>query len=534
MKVMNRGYIAIVLHSHLPFVKQPEEEFFLEENWFYEAITETYLPLFISFSRLIKEGINFGVTMSITPPLINMLQDSLLLKRYERYILCRIALAEKLLEKKNENRVNETLNYYRDRLILLYNTFTNTLQKNILSGFKQLQDGGFIEIITCSATHEILPLESNQRLMEVQVEVGVETYERTFDRKPRGIWLGECGYTKGVDEVLSNNGINFTILDTHGLLNAVPSPVYGVFAPVISEEGVAFFGRDPEASKQVWSSQEGYPGDSNYREFYRDVAYDLSDDEVKNFLHPAGFRFDSGIKIHKITGQVSLDKKELYDREKAEKMANVHAGNFMFNREKEAEYLLSIMDRGPIMVAPFDTELFGHWWFEGPDFLENFLRKTFYESQILETITLSKYLEKYPDNQIVEPSASTWGDGGFFKVWLNEKTDWIYPHLNIIGKMMIRLANSWIPKNELERRILNQMGREIILAQSSDWAFLITVGTAVNYAKESESFHINSFYKLYEGLVEEKVDIEFLKYLEEKDSIFKFLDYTIFKNKEEA
>jgi 1,4-alpha-glucan branching enzyme len=531
--VKKKGYIAIVLHSHLPFVKYPEEEFFLEENWLYEAITETYLPLYLALAHLKESGIRFRITMSITPPLANMLEDELLISRYERYLKRRIALVEELLEKKNPEEVYDTLNFYRDKLILIFDTFMNKLNKSILSGFKKLQDGGFIEIITCSATHEILPLESNESVRNAQIKVGVLTYKRIFEKNPNGIWLGECAYTEGIDRILANNGIRFSILDTHGLLNGKPSPVYGVSAPIISKDGgVAFFGRDPEASKQVWSAQEGYPGDSNYREFYRDVAYDLTESEVKKFLHPAGFRFSSGIKLHKVTGRVPLYAKELYNRKKAEEMTAIHAGNFMFNREREAEYLLSLMDREPIMVAPFDTELFGHWWFEGPDFLENFFRKVFYESSIIEATTLSEYLEKYPVNQIISPSPSTWGDGGYFKVWLNEQTDWIYQHLNVLGIRMTNVANSFKPNNSLEKRVLNQMARELLLADSSDWAFLITVGTAVNYATSQEKFHINAFNKLYENLIRGNIDEDLLEYLEGHDSIFPFIDYTIFKNKE--
>jgi len=527
-----RGYMAIVLHSHLPFIKQPAEDYFLEENWLYEAITETYLPLYISFKHLKDEGVKFHLTMSFTPPLTSMLEDDLLILRYERYLESRILLVNELLDRNNSHEVKEILTFYKERLELISYTFNNELNGKILSGFKELQEDGFLEIITCTATHEILPLESNESVRYAQVKIGVQAYEKSFGKKPEGIWLAECAYTDGVDELLSKNGIKFTILDTHGLLNASPSPVYGVSAPVISREGVAFFGRDPEASKQVWSAQEGYPGDFSYREFYRDIAYDLTDAEVKKYLHPAGFRFDSGIKLHKITGKVPLGEKELYNRKKAHEMTAIHAGNFMFMREKEAEYLASIIDREPIMVAPFDTELFGHWWFEGPDFLEEFFRKVFQYSNVIETISLSGYLEKYPINQVVSPSPSTWGDGGYFKVWLNDQTDWIYSHLDILGMRMTTLANSFKPLNSLEKRVLNQMVRELLLADSSDWAFLITVGTAVNFATVEEKSHINVFNQLYEDLLSRNIDKKFLEYLEARDSIFPFVDYTIFKNTE--
>ena len=528
---MKKGYLSIILHSHLPFVKHPEEDYFLEENWLYEAITETYLPLYITFNELKREGVKFQITMSITPPLVNMLTDGLLIERYARYLNSRIELVKEEIRYRKDDKEIHILEFYLERFLMLKNVFEGELHRNIISGFKKLQDDGFLEIITCSATHEILPFELNRRAREVQVEVGVSEYKRVFGKSPRGIWLGECAYTKGIDEILSDNGIQFTFVDTHGILYAEPSPVYGVHSPIISENGIAFFGRDPDASKQVWSAQEGYPGDFNYREFYKDIAYEIPMSRVKKYLHPAGFKSDSGIKMHKITGKVSLGEKVLYDREKAMETAELHAGNFMFNREMEAKYLLSVMDREPIIVAPFDTELFGHWWFEGPDFLKHLLRKIYRFSSLVETITPYNYLKKYPVNQLSNPAVSTWGDGGYFKVWLNEKTDWIYPHLHMLGEKMVELSEKIQNPKPIIRKVLNQMARELLLAQSSDWAFLITVGTAVNYATQMEKFHINAFLKLKNMVENGNIDNDFLEYLEEKDSIFPDIDYTIYRRK---
>lgn len=524
-----KGFLSIVLHSHLPFVKHPEEEFFLEENWLYEAISESYLPLYIAFTNLKEKGTKFQITMSMTPPLVLMLQDNLLLKRFNRYLKNRIELLKEEFSSTVKGEIKELFKFYYDRYQDLYRVFNDELKGDLIYGFGELFNEGLLELITCSATHEILPLEINEKIKEVQVYLGVETFIKAFGREPRGIWLAECAYTQGIDRILSKHGIKFTILDTHGILYADMPPVYGVSAPIISESGVAFFGRDPESSKQVWSALEGYPGDFNYREFYRDIGYDLPEELVKKYLHPAGFRFDSGIKLHKITGKVPLNKKEPYDRNKAMEIVETHAGNFMLNRELEAKYLLGIIDREPIMLASFDAELFGHWWFEGPDFLESVLDKVYNFSNVIETINPYDYLVKYPVNQISEPSTSSWGDGGYFKVWLNEGTDWIYPYLHVMGQEMITLAKKYKNPTLLEKRLLNQMSRELLLAESSDWAFLISVGTAVNYATNMEKFHINAFYTLEQELNNKKINLNFLEYLEEKDSIFPFIDYNIFK-----
>lgn len=526
---MKKGYLTLILHSHLPFVKHPEEDYFIEENWLYEAIVESYLPLYHIFNNLLSEHVNFEITMSMTPPLITMLQDSLLMERFDTYLKNRISLIYDELRSSRDEKVKEVLSFYLERFKSLRNIFVDELKGDILSGYKRLFESGCLELITSTATHEILPLELNEKIREVQVKLGVEVFKKAFDTMPSGLWLGECAYTEGIDKILSKNEIRFTMLDTHGILYANPTPVFGVSAPIVSESGVVFFGRDPDATKQVWSAQEGYPGDFRYREFYKDIGYDISTEKVKKYLHPAGFRFDSGIKIHRISGKVPLNKKELYSRNEALSVAQTHAGNFMFNREREAEYLYSLMGLPPIIVTPFDTELFGHWWFEGPEFLGSLLEDISKFSGVIDTITPFNYIKKFPRVQIATPSTSTWGDGGYFKVWLNDKTDWIYPHLHLMGAEMIELAKKYRKANPLERRALNQMGRELMLAESSDWAFLISVGTAVEYATMREKFHINAFYNLREQLLTHKIDEGLLGVLEHKDSIFPFLDYTIFR-----
>src|SRR5262245_45704622 len=194
--------------------------------------------------------------------------------------------------------------------------------------------------------------------MRAQVELGCREFERHFGRRPRGIWLAECAYAPGVDELMAEAGLRYFFTDTHGVLHASPRPRYGVYAPVMCpKSGVAVFGRDTESSKQVWSSIEGYPGAYNYRDFYRDVGFDLDYDYLKPHLHETGIRSMLGVKYYRITGRT--DQKEPYVREWALERAAEHAGNFMFNREKQIEWLTGSMDRPPLIAAPYDAELFG-------------------------------------------------------------------------------------------------------------------------------------------------------------------------------
>jgi 1,4-alpha-glucan branching enzyme len=219
-----------------------------------------------------------------------------------------------------------------------------------------------------------------------QIKIAVEQYEKHFGRRPRGIWLPECGYTPGVDEFLREAGIKFFFTESHGVLHANPRPKYGVFAPIYCPSGVAAFARDLESSKQVWSAVEGYPGDYDYREFYRDVGFDLDFEYVRPYITPDGKRVQTGMKYYRITGP-SLDKKPYVLARAMEKAAS-HAGNFMFNRERQIEYLSGLMDRKPIIIAPYDAELYGHWWYEGPEWLNFLIRKIYHDQKTVKLIQL--------------------------------------------------------------------------------------------------------------------------------------------------
>jgi 1,4-alpha-glucan branching enzyme len=525
-----QGYLGLVLHAHLPFIRHPEYPDFLEEDWFYEAITETYVPLLDMFERLAAEGVAYGVTMSLTPPLCHMLSDELLLSRYRRKLETLIELAEKEAHRTRSLAppFQETAQMYLQRFRRVREIF-DSCHGRLLDRFKALQDAGRLEIITCGATHGYLPLMTHPEARWAQIKVAADDYQRHFGRPARGIWLPECAYAPGVAALLREAGISFSFLDAHGVLFGAPRPRYGVFAPVYAPDGVAFFGRDMETAQQVWSAEQGYPGDTSYREFYRDVGYDLEYEYVRPYLHEDGVRRNIGIKYFRVTGRVPLSEKQPYSPAQARDTAASHAGNFLFNRERQIEHLRHIMGRPPMVTSIYDAELFGHWWFEGPLFLEFLLKKIHHDQNVFKTLTAPQYLQKFPEQQIVEPEPSSWGDKGYHEVWLNAANDWIYPHLHISADRMIRLAREHPQAEGLLKRALNQAARELLLAQSSDWAFLITVGTARQYSEKRTREHVNRFLELYHQIEENRLREDFVRSLEERDNIFPLIDYRVYQ-----
>lgn len=524
---MSKGYLALVLHAHLPYVRHPDNEHYLEERWLFEAITETYIPLIHVYENLIRDGIDFRVTMSVTPPLISMLTDPLLQERYTNHIEKLIELADhETWRLREEPHVQRLAYMYLEDFKKIRDTF-NRYNRNLINAFRWIQDTGKLEIITCGATHGFFPLIGVQReAINAQIKVAVDLHTKHFGKPPKGIWLPECGYVPGDDSILKEYGIKYFFTDTHGILHAIPRPKYGVFAPVYTKSGVAAFGRDAESSKQVWSSNEGYPGDFYYREFYRDIGYDLGLDYIGPYIHKTGIRLHTGIKYHRITGPSNY--KEYYIPEIAMEKAAEHAGNFMFNREKQVEFLDGIIDRKPIIVAPYDAELFGHWWYEGPQFIDFLFRKMHYDQNTVKLITPSEYLELYPANQVATPSASSWGFKGYNHVWLEKSNDWIYRHLHKACARMIELTEMFPNAQGDLRRALNQAARELLLAQSSDWAFIMKTGTMVDYAIRRTKEHIYRFNKLYDDIKYCKIDVGWLSNIEFQDNIFPDIDYRVY------
>jgi 1,4-alpha-glucan branching enzyme len=499
------GYVGLVLHAHLPFVRHPEHDDFLEEDWLFEAISETYVPLLQAFLRLRDENVPFRITMSITPPLAAMLDDGLLRARYRRHLGRLTDLAESEVRGNHQSsRIGQIARHYLHRFRGVA-AFMDAWGGDLLAAFRELQNGGQLEILACNATHGFLPLMSGPAPRRAQIRAGVQAYARSFGRRPRGIWLAECGYDHGIDALLGEEGIDYFFVDSHGLERGRPHPARGIHAPVRTPGGPAAFARDLETGRQVWSADEGYPGDPVYRDFYRDLGWDASYEYIRPYLHGDGVRRGVGIKCHRVTGKVPLHEKDLYDPAVAEARAREHARNFVFNRTHQVRHLRAGMDRPPLVVAMYDAELFGHWWYEGPIFIEEVLRALAAEPDV-EAMTPSEYLARYGELQLQRPNPSTWGANGTARIWLNGDVAWLYRYQHWAEQEMAALCQRFGARGGLTRRALAQAGRELLLMQSSDWAFIITTGTTAPYAVRRFKRHFQSFQALRDGLLSGQLD----------------------------
>ena len=527
---MSLGSLAIVLHAHLPFVRHPEHEDFLEEDWLFEAISETYLPLLRVFDKLVEDRVPFRLTMTLTPTLVTMLRDELLVGRYARRLesLCELG-AREVHRTRDDATFGPVARFYRDHFEQLRQAFNERYRRDLVGAFRRLQDAGHLDIISCCATHGFLPLmQPVPEAVRAQITVAANHYRQNFGRDPHGIWLAECGYYPGVERFLAAERIRFFFTDTHGVTDATPRPLFGPYAPNYTEAGVAAYARDPESSQQVWSAETGYPGDPVYREFYRDIGWDLDLDYVRPFIQPTGDRKNTGFKYFRITGKGA--EKAPYDPAAARARAQVHAGNFLFNRQKQLEHLASRMGgRRPVVVAPYDAELYGHWWFEGPLFIDALVRQAAQVQDRVRLVTPSDDLEQFPENQVGTPPMSSWGERGYAAMWLDPANDWLYRHLLQCAKRMVELARDFPEAGTLQRRALNQAARELLLAQASDWAFILKTGTMVDYALRRTRDHVLRFQRLHEQLRAGTIDEAWLSELESRDNLFSEIDYRVYR-----
>jgi 1,4-alpha-glucan branching enzyme len=547
------GYFSLILHAHLPFVRHPEYPEFLEEDWLYEAITEVYLPLIFILQSQHEAGIKPRLTMNVSPPLCEMLADKLLEERYTRHLenLIELAGKEVVRTRREAAEFNDAASMYAESLRASLGLWNDRYKRNLINAFRELQEEGVLEIITCGATHGFLPLISTDESRRAQVEVAVRNYKKHFGRRPRGIWLPECAYEPGVEDLLKAAGIEYFVGDSHSILYGDPRPRFGVHAPVACENGVAVFARDVETSQQVWSAEVGYPGDPVYREFYRDIGWDLSLDYLRPHLHSDGTRRHLGLKYHRITGRdVPQNRKLPYVPALAREQAAENSAHFIGERIKQAYKLRETFEgHPPLVVSPYDAELFGHWWYEGPQFLDFFFRQLHFDQSEIEAITPGDFLDSGLPIQVQRPSASSWGENGYYKVWLNDRNSWIYPYQHDAERRMTEAANgngSGFPRpgsgleegnsepgrgnREPGTRLLNQMARELLLAESSDWAFQIYQGTTVQYSSNRFKSHIQRFDLLAKMLETGEVDTDLLTEIEGRDNIFPEIDYSVYKS----
>jgi len=557
---MKKGAFTLVLHSHLPYVRKAGRWPHGEEM-VHEAVAETYVPLLNALYDLKDDGYEPKLTIGLTPILLEQLADSDVLAHFELYLQEKLTLIEADIERHEEADHGHLLylaRFYHDWYRGILQAFQERFSRDLVGAFGRLQNEGNLDIVTSAATHGYLPLMERDSTIHGQLAVGVGTYRRHFGRAPRGIWLPECGYRPpyrhedghykpGIEEFLAQWKLDYFFTDSHvieggRMVGKVAGDVVGPYGGLPkrklvvrtderpeAEKGttfrpyyvraaeVAVYGRDEATGLQVWSAAHGYPGDFLYREFHR------KDDQ-------------SGLQYWRITGaKVDLGSKEFYDPHLAFNKVQEHADHFVhLVVERLLGYHAQRGQRG-ILLSAYDTELFGHWWFEGVAWLKEVLRQLSINPDV-ELTTAGDYLETDPPQEVISLPESSWGEGGGHWTWLNPQTEWMWPLIHHAERRMEQLVERY-PQAEGEMLgVLNQAARELLLLEASDWPFLVSTGQAREYASGRFQQHLARFNHLVAiadaGVVSEE-DRRFLDTIAELDNPFPEIDYRVFKEREQ-
>ncbi len=522
--------INLILHAHQPYVRHLEYEKFLEEDWLYESLNETYIPLLRMLSRLQEDRVNFRLSICFSPTLSTMLTDTALQERFVAYMNRHIELGEKEVKRtETEDRECHVLaqHYLNEtkRNLDVYEAFN----RNILIGFRKFSDLGLVELVSSAATHAFLPLfKDYPKAVNAQIAVGIKTHREIFGRSPNGFWLPEGGYYPGLDETLKKYGIEWVQCASQNLISSPDKSLYGGYRPVKLPSGLYAFPGDWALSSLIWSNKTGYPCDSDYREFYRDIGYYLPMEYVGPYMHEPSLRVFTGYKYYAITSK--RDDKNFYSPEKADEKVSLHVENFLYNIRRKGDFLDACGIKDHLFTLPFDAELFGHRWYEGISFLEKFLRKVAsnpenYSMDIPSSI-INDGSARFDEIRINE---SSWGRHGGADNWLDSSNSSIYPHLFKAIERMDELTERFPNQGTLKRRFLNQSLRELLLAMASDWPSIIHDNTSVSYAKKRLENHLCSFNVVHSSMCRNTVNTEWLINAEKRNEIFPNIDYTDFK-----
>ena len=491
------GSFALVLHSHIPYCRKSGVWPFGEE-WVFEAMAETYIPILDLLSTVADCGFEPRVAVSLSPVLAEQLADDYMKSRFLEYAEMRKQAAvhdAERYEAEHDDRLALLATEYAEYYEYVADRFSSHYNSNLLGAIANLASRGVIELLATAATHAYLPLLPAERA-RVQMRLGCEACERHFGVKPRGAWLPECGYRPGVIErVLTECGIDYFIVDTHAIAGGAVREAYGAEArcsgaapagyglspsmatlrpyALLGSE-VSVFARDEVTAAQVWSRDTGYPGDGNYREFHRR-------DSV------------SGLQYWRVTSKLlDLGQKQLYDPVAADDTAREHARHFVeLVASRLARYHDACGEQG-LIVAPYDMELFGHWWHEGTVWLRHVLNLLTSDERVTLT-TPGAYLAAHRPSAEVSIAECSWGHGGRHSTWANADTAWMWESLARAETLHASLAEKRPALRGTLLAMAEQAGRELILLEASDWPFLVTTRQAKEYAEERFLRHLGDY-----------------------------------------
>lgn len=529
-------YCSIVLHAHVPWVRHPEVSHCLEEDWLHSAVVETHLPLLEMLFRLREEGVPFKLTLNLSPTLLAMLRDRLLKRRTLAYLDRTLRLCRDEVERGDITGHRELAEMYEDRLHRFRALFVDEWQGELIKAYSDLRDSGHIELTASAATHGLLPLLMRvPEAVQAQVRAGIRQYVQCFGRMPKGFWLPECAYAPALSKALKQEGLDWTIVEEHALTTAPQASEDFPFVPGVTTDDLMVFGRDQASSSEVWNADEGFPGDERYRDFMRDIGLEAPIECLREYLGETGERQFTGLKYFRASREG--DSSAIYDPALASRALEEHSVRFISSRGAQ---LAAIEARGvenPVVVCAFDADLFGHWWFEGTEFLERIFRKAATRSDLVFT-TPGTYLAAHKESTFppASPVSSSWGEGGYFATWTSAENNWVYLEIQRRSEQLARFVRLFEENRSdftaemisYRQRCIQLLTKELLLAQSSDWGFLMKNEPSREYAEKRTRDHFANFDRVWAASLHEGAGA-LLDEIEQENPVFPDLPWNMYE-----
>jgi 1,4-alpha-glucan branching enzyme len=531
--IMPQTDFVLMLHSHLPYVlnhgRWPHGS-----DWICEAAIETYLPLLRTLRELDAANVAAPVTLGFTPILANQLAHPTFAKELEAYFTQRFAFcaeAPASMRGTADESLLPLVDYWEQELRSLHR-FYHEIDRDLLGAFRALHDRERLELTSSAATHGFLPLLGRDESIRLQLALGRHEHRRLFGHDPEGCWVPECAYRArgpwaplaraplagqvraGVEEHLADADYRYFFADSHMARAGSPLGIYGqMFAGEaerlaalspderraeltpyqvyrVSDDQasgeVAAFVRDPRSSQRVWNRHGGYPGDGRYLEFHK-------------------IRWPGGLRLWRVTSRTSdLGAKLPYSPDAARQAAREHAIDFARLLNELAHG--AARERGAVVVAPFDTELLGHWWYEGPAFLRD-LYAVLPQAPRVRAVTAAEHLDGSGTSTAIRLGRGSWGKNGDYSMWMNSQVAWTWPIIWELETSFWELAPAALERPRLHP-ILEQAARSLLLLQSSDWQFIISTGEVEDYAIKRFRGHADDTRELLGMLRDGLIDLD--------------------------
>ncbi|MDR3130775.1 MAG: DUF1957 domain-containing protein [Treponema sp.] len=502
----------------------------MEEQWFFEALSCTYLPLLELFDRLEKDRVPFRLSISFSPLLCYMLQDRYLLGRYLSYVDRQIEFGSREMERtRNDPELHRLARSYYDQAVDRRILFTGRYGGNPLWVFDYYQRKGRVEILATAATHAFLPAYIDcPEAIRAQLETAILSFRRTFGRVPQGFWLPELGWVPDLDGFLRAYGFVYTIADTHAGLMGSPKTSKGSFYPVRTPAQTLVIFRDFHACRNIQDMETGFRLSPDYLDFDADAGFELPADMAGLFLDSERGRIKTGCAYYTNGGRGR--EKRVYDPDLAAALAREQALSFLTARSSVLRKAGNLGGPGAVSLCAWDADFLGRFWREGTCFLEALFREA--PGRNLRFLTPGEYFSRQNSRGIarIMPEFSSWGFNGYAESWIDASNDWIYPHVMSALDRMLELAERFPNDVGIKERALNQAAREILLVQASDWPRMLYKHEYSAYAREQVETTLRNFTTIYEALGSNHIDMEWLTTLERRHSFFPDINYRVFRS----